>query len=112
RISFRLIILVLTLVSLLCLTACNTQPNSTPQADEGQAATTSSYGKPLEGLEDPTSTPLASDISGCSECHGQAGYRVMPKDHDGRADDTCLSCHSESGEGGGTAIPHTLGATQ
>lgn len=46
----------------------------------------------------------------CLTCHGPAGVKPVPADHEGRTVDTCLTCHQLDDSGGSAApgIPHSI----
>lgn len=46
----------------------------------------------------------------CLTCHGPAGVKPVPADHEGRTVDTCTACHQLEDDAGGLGsdIPHSI----
>ena len=76
--------------------------------------------EPTEQPADPTEEP-SSGIPGiphaiagietqCLTCHGPAGVKPVPSDHEGRPVDTCTTCHQLDDDAGGLGpdIPHSI----
>lgn len=78
--------------------------------------------EPTEQPADPTEEPgsgsgipeIPHAIVGiedqCLTCHGPAGAKPVPSDHEGRTVDTCTACHQLEDDAGpvGSTIPHAI----
>ena len=103
-------------------TATAVPPTATkaPPTDTPVPPTEEPTEEPTEQPADPTEEPgsgipeIPHAIVGietqCLTCHGPAGVKPVPADHEGRPVDTCTACHQLEDDAGplGSTIPHAI----